>query len=284
MEIDNLLENIKQEDCLTLEVRNLVGNWFVGSQVDSDLLYEAKSIQTLCAKNYQLSEQASHSSFQRFDNLRKMLLSEARDPRALYLVLVNHLLKLKAVSEKNSKDALFLAQQGREIYAPMANILGIGELKWELEDLSFRLLEPNIYQKIARLLSETRCEREKYIKDIEGIVSKLLQKHNIDCDIKVRVKHIYSIWRKMQQKKLDYKNIYDIRAVRIIVGDVGTCYEVLGILQDFWKNIPSEFDDYIANPKPNGYQSLHAAVIAEQGKVLEVQIRTHQQDEYAHEY
>ncbi|MEK9712177.1 MAG: bifunctional (p)ppGpp synthetase/guanosine-3',5'-bis(diphosphate) 3'-pyrophosphohydrolase, partial [Thalassolituus sp.] len=167
------------------------------------------------------------------------------------------------------------------IYAPLAHRLGIGHLKWELEDLSFRYLQPEAYKKIATLLDEKRLARQDYIETVVQTLRDELTAFGIECDVYGRAKHIYSIWRKMSRKNLDFSKIYDIRAVRILVPEVRDCYATLGIVHSLWRHIPNEFDDYIANPKENGYRSLHTAVIGPEGKVLEVQIRTNAMHEDA---
>jgi GTP pyrophosphokinase len=155
----------------------------------------------------------------------------------------------------------------------------MGLLKWELEDLAFRALEPQVYKRIASLLEEKRSERETYIDKFTTRLEALLREQEIDADVQGRAKHIVSIWRKMQRKNLEFHELFDVRAVRILVGSVADCYAVLGVVHTTWQHIPPEFDDYIANPKDNGYRSLHTAVVAEDGKVVEVQIRTFEMHE-----
>jgi GTP pyrophosphokinase len=155
----------------------------------------------------------------------------------------------------------------------------MGLLKWELEDLAFRALEPQVYKRIASLLEEKRSERETYIEKFTTRLEALLKEQDIEADVQGRAKHIVSIWRKMQRKNLEFHELFDVRAVRILVSSVADCYAVLGVVHTTWQHIPPEFDDYIANPKDNGYRSLHTAVVAEDGKVVEVQIRTHEMHE-----
>jgi GTP pyrophosphokinase len=169
-----------------------------------------------------------------------------------------------------------VAKEVSEVYAPLAHRLGIGYLKWELEDLAFRYLEPASYLQIAKLLDGKRLDREKFLGITQRAILAELESKDIDGEVQGRVKHIYSIWRKMQRKGIPFSEVYDIRAVRILVDDIQDCYAALGIVHTKWRNIPREFDDYIANPKSNGYQSLHTAVIGPEGKALEIQIRTHQ--------
>jgi len=174
-----------------------------------------------------------------------------------------------------------VAEEVFNIYAPLAHRLGIGHLKWELEDLAFRYMQPEAYKKIAGLLDEKRLARQDYIETVVQRLRDDLLGAGIKCDVYGRAKHIYSIWRKMSRKNLDFSQIYDIRAVRILVPELKDCYAALGIVHTLWRHIPNEFDDYIANPKENGYRSLHTAVIGPEGKVLEVQIRTHNMHEDA---
>lgn len=169
-----------------------------------------------------------------------------------------------------------MAREVFDIYAPLAHRLGIGQIKWELEDLSFRYLEPEAYKKIATLLDEKRLDRQEYVGKVVETLKTAIEGAGIECDIQGRAKHIYSIWRKMRRKNIEFSEVYDIRAVRILVPEVKDCYAALGITHTFWKHIPQEFDDYVANPKENGYRSLHTAVIGPEGKALEVQIRTHE--------
>lgn len=208
------------------------------------------------------------------DQLRKMLLAMASDPRVVVIRLAEHLCELRACRKVEQSEREKLANETKLIYAPLANRLGIGQIKWELEDLAFRYLEPKTYKEIANLLDEKRVDREVYIVNLINELKNKLAEHNIQADIVGRVKHIYSIWRKMHRKNLDYDELYDIRAVRVLTKNVTDCYASLGVVHSLWRNIPKEFDDYIATPKENGYQSLHTAVIGPNGKTVEVQIRT----------
>ena len=169
-----------------------------------------------------------------------------------------------------------LARLTRDIHAPLANRLGIWQLKWELEDLAFRYLQPQVYKQIATQLDEKRTGRERYIAAVIASLQKALAEHGIRAEISGRPKHIYSIWRKMQRKQVGFDELYDLRAVRIAVDDVAACYAALGVVHALWVPIPSEFDDYIARPKSNDYRSLHTAVVGPEGRTLEVQIRTHE--------
>jgi GTP pyrophosphokinase len=174
-----------------------------------------------------------------------------------------------------------LATETREIYSALANRLGVWQLKWELEDLAFRYLDPATYRSIATALKEKLEERVGFIDEVKGILTKELGKNGIEAEITGRAKHIYSIWRKMQRKDRGLESLYDIRAVRLLVNDVRDCYAALGIVHNIWSYIPGEFDDYIANPKGNDYQSLHTAVVGPGGQTVEVQIRTHEMHRHA---
>lgn len=215
------------------------------------------------------------------ENLRKMLVTMIDDVRVVLIKLAERTCAIRAVKDAPEEKRYRVAREVFDIYAPLAHRLGIGHIKWELEDLSFRYLEPHKYKQIASLLDERRLDRQQYIEAVMSQLRHELSGAGIDGEITGRVKHIYSIWRKMQNKGLDFSQIYDVRAVRILVPEVRDCYTALGIVHTLWRHIPNEFDDYIANPKENGYRSLHTAVIGPEGKVLEVQIRTHAMHEEA---
>ncbi|RLK48834.1 (p)ppGpp synthetase I SpoT/RelA [Alkalispirillum mobile] len=219
-------------------------------------------------------EQLAEAS-DRAEGLRKMLLAIASDVRVVFITLAERLHDLRTLRELPEALQRRIAQETRDIYAPLANRLGIWQLKWELEDLAFRYLQPDVYKQVARLLAERRLDREAYIERVRQSLHDALRESGIKADVVGRPKHIYSIWRKMQRKGLRFEELYDLRALRVLVDDVGTCYAVLGVVHSLWKHIPKEFDDYIATPKENNYRSLHTAVIGPEGKTLEVQIRTH---------
>jgi len=174
-----------------------------------------------------------------------------------------------------------IARETLEIYAPLANRLGIAQLKWELEDLAFRHLEPEAYREIAALLERRRSEREAYVARAIAELERALARAGIRARITGRPKHIYSIWRKMRRKGVGFEQVFDVHALRVLVDDVTACYAALGVVHSLWPPIPGEFDDYIAQPKENLYQSLHTAVVALEGRTLEVQIRTHEMHRYA---
>ncbi|MFC3607456.1 GTP diphosphokinase [Stutzerimonas tarimensis] len=215
------------------------------------------------------------------ENLRRMLVAMVDDVRVALIKLAERTIAIRAVKSADEEKRRRVAREVFDIYAPLAHRLGIGHIKWELEDLSFRYLEPMQYKQIAQLLHERRVDRELYINTVMQQLRESLSETGIKADINGRAKHIYSIWRKMQKKGLQFSQIYDVRAVRVLVPEVRDCYTALGIVHSLWRHIPKEFDDYIANPKENGYRSLHTAVIGPEGKVLEVQIRTHAMHEEA---
>ncbi len=215
------------------------------------------------------------------ENVRKMLLALIDDVRVALIKLAERTCALRAVKNAPEERRQRVAREVFEIYVPLAHRLGIGQLKWELEDLSFRYLQEDNYKRIASLLDERRVDRERFVVEVTEELRRQLDRANIDAEVTGRAKNIYSIWRKMQAKKLDFSQIFDIRAVRILVPEVRDCYATLGIVHNLWRVIPNEFDDYIATPKENGYQSLHTAVIGPDKKVFEIQIRTFAMDEDA---
>ena len=218
---------------------------------------------------------------QQAERLRRMLLSMVEDVRAVLIKLAFRVQRLRQLGDADLETRLEVAQESLDIFAPIANRLGIGQLKWELEDLSFRYLEPSTYKRIATYLEETRDSREQFIHDVVDVLKQTLAEVGIKAEIHGRPKHIYSIWKKMTSKQRDFNELFDVRAVRIAVDSIADCYAVLGLVHGKWRHIEKEFDDYIANPKENGYQSLHTAVHGPGGKPIEVQIRTHKMHEFA---
>ena len=214
------------------------------------------------------------SSIRQMENLRRMLLAIVEDIRVVLIKLASHTCEMRAAVSMDEAFKRKLAKDTEEIYAPLANRLGIGQIKWELEDYAFRFLAPEEYKQIAHLLDERRIDRENYIDNVVKEILEALQLQGIEASVFGRAKHIYSIWKKMQRKGVKYDQIYDVRAIRILASNIRDCYAALGVVHGLWQHIPKEFDDYIANPKSNGYQSLHTAVIGPEGKTLEVQIRT----------
>ncbi len=219
---------------------------------------------------------------QRAESLRKMFLAMGDDVRVVMIKLADRLHNMRTLSSMPDHKRKRISKETLEIFAPLANRLGIFQIKWELEDLAFKHLEPEKYQNIARKLDQHRPSLDQYVTKIAAEVETALQEAGIKAKVSWRTKHIYSIYRKMQRKEVDIEHIFDVRALRVIVKDVRSCYAALGIVHAKWRPIPGEFDDYIAAPKENGYQSLHTAVIDNNGEQFEIQIRTesmHQQAE-----
>jgi GTP pyrophosphokinase len=217
------------------------------------------------------------------ENLRKMLLAMVEDIRVVLIKLAERTQALRFLMSGDEVARRQAAREVSDLFAPLANRLGVWQLKWELEDLALRALEPVVYKEIARALDERRLDRQRYIDDVIDALSRALRAEGIDADVSGRPKHITSIWNKMRRKGVGIDALYDIRAVRILVDDVKDCYTALGIVHHLWTPLAGEFDDYIAKPKPNDYRSLHTAVIGPEGKPLEVQIRTremHHHSEY----
>jgi GTP pyrophosphokinase len=209
------------------------------------------------------------------ENLRKMLLSMVEDIRVVLIKLAERTQALRFLMNGDAMQRASVAREVMDVYAPLANRLGLWQLKWELEDLSLRALEPNEYKRIARLIDERRADRERYIREVVSLLDRELAAVGLAAEVSGRPKHIYSIFSKMRRKQIGIDALYDIRAVRILVDTVRDCYTALGIVHHLWAPLPGEFDDYIAKPKSNNYRSLHTAVIGPEGKPLEVQIRTH---------
>ncbi len=215
------------------------------------------------------------------ETLRKMLLAVVSDPRLMLARLAEELVALRHARELPGPERERRALEARAIYAPLANRLGVWQLKWELEDLAFRYLEAQEYRRVAAALNERRADRERYIETLCGELLARLRAAGIEAEVYGRPKHIYSIYRKMQRKQLAFEQLFDVRAVRVVVASIPECYGALGIVHGQWPYIPGEFDDYIATPKGNGYRSIHTAVIGPQGRSVEVQIRTPQMHEHA---
>ena len=215
------------------------------------------------------------------EGLRRLLLSIVRDLRVVLILLARQLVRLRRASSLAPEARERLARLSADIHAPLANRLGIWQLKWEMEDLVFRILQPDTYRRVATLLAEKRGDRERFIEEAKRALREALERAGIRAEVAGRPKHIFSIWKKMQKKGLSFDDLYDIRAVRVLVDDVAACYTVLGIVHGLWSPIPSEFDDYIANPKANNYRSLHTVVLGPRGKSLEIQIRTVEMHEHA---
>ena len=210
------------------------------------------------------------------ETLRKTFLAMGEDVRVMFIKLADRLHNMRTLSHMPEHKRKRIAKETLDIFAPVANRLGIWQIKWELEDLGFRYVNPEKYKEIAELLTEKRPDREAQLEDIKEKLVKLLEQNNIHAEISGRPKHIYSIYKKMQKKDKAFDMVRDVRAVRLIVPDVPSCYAALGVIHTTWRPIPGEFDDYIAAPKDNFYQSLHTAVIYDDKRPVEVQIRTHE--------
>ncbi len=208
------------------------------------------------------------------ESLRKMLLAMAEDVRVVLIKLADRLHNMRTLAALPEDKQLRIARETMDVFAPLANRLGIWQVKWELEDLAFRYLEPAGYKRIAGFLAERRVDREAYIADFVARLKAALQEAHVEAEVTGRAKHIYSIWRKMSRKGKDFEQIFDVRAVRVLTHTVRDCYAALGVVHSLWSHVPGEFDDYIATPKENNYRSIHTAVIGPQGKTVEVQIRT----------
>ena len=228
---------------------------------------------------------------QQLETLRKMLLAMVQDIRVVLIKLAERTQTLRRLSGASADQQKLIAQQSQSIFAPLANRLGVWQLKWELEDLSVRYLEPELYKRVAKLLDERRVDRERYITEVVAQLTQALHQADIKAEVTGRPKHIYSIINKMKRKQLDFSELYDVRAVRILVDDMPVdgmptdgirgCYTALGLVHQLWQPIESEFDDYIAHPKSNNYRSLHTAVVGPRGLPLEVQIRTREMHQHS---
>jgi GTP pyrophosphokinase len=215
------------------------------------------------------------------ENLRRMLLGIADDVRAILVVLAKRLQLMRRLKRLPPEVQRRVARETHVVHAPLANRLGVWQVKWELEDLCLRYLEPERYTTLAKQLDGKRREREAFVADVIQRLGDACRQSGIPVELSGRPKHIYSIWKKMQRKRLDFEQVFDVRAVRALVDTVSQCYEVLGIAHSLWRPVPGEFDDYIAHPKPNGYRSLHTAVVGDDGKPLEIQVRTREMHEHA---
>ena len=230
---------------------------------------------------YQLRVATRSNPVEQNEVLRKMVLGMVEDVRVVLIRLASRTQTLRWFAKNPSSERNDYAKETLDIYSPLANRLGVFQLKWELEDLSFRYLEPELYKRIAQMLDERRVERQQYIADAIATLARELEAAGVKGGINGRPKHIYSIWNKMRNKGLDFSQVYDVRALRVIVPEVKDCYTALGVVHNLWQPIPKEFDDYISRPKGNLYQSLHTAVVGPAGKTLEVQIRTEDMHRHA---
>ena len=273
-----LYRSVRENKLELTRVRKLFGD------VSASLIEGVQRMAAISsASNHSGDTVFGQQSIEQAENVRKMLVAMVDDVRVALIKLAERTCAIRAVKKAPVEKRQRVAKEVAEIYAPLAHRLGIGHIKWELEDLSFRYSQPFDYKYIARLLAERRLDRQTYIEHVLDILKQTLARENINAEVTGRVKHIYSIWRKMRRKGISFDEVYDIRALRILVDTERECYSVLGVVHALWRNIPHEFDDYIANPKENGYRSLHTAVKGPDNRILEVQIRTremHDEAEY----
>ena len=248
----------------------------IKNEFGDDVLHMIQGIEKL--HGFKANKTDSHEQTER---LRRMLLAMVDDVRVVLIKLAYRVQRLRELADKDEVTQKAVASESLEIFSPIANRLGIGQLKWELEDLSFRYLQPETYKRIAKMLEEKRAGREAYIQQVVAEIKSLLDSADIDAKVYGRPKHIYSIWSKMTHKDKQFTELFDVRAIRVTVNTVTECYTALGLIHGRWHHIAKEFDDYIANTKENGYQSLHTAVYGPEGKPVEIQIRTRAMHEFA---
>src|SRR6267378_7596858 len=259
--------------------KHLGGVEKIGEQFGAEIAALAAGVERL----YQLRIATRSSPVEQNEVLRKMVLGMVEDVRVVLIRLASRTQTLRWFARNPSDERPAYARETLDIYSPLANRLGVAQLKWEMEDLSFRFLEPELYKRIAGMLDEKRLEREQYIARAIAVLTRELEAAGVKGEIYGRPKHLYSIWNKMRAKSLDFSQLYDVRALRVIVPSMKDCYTALGVVHNLWQPIPKEFDDYISRPKGNLYQSLHTAVVGPAGRTLEVQIRTeemHRQAEF----
>ena len=247
----------------------------LGKYCSADVTNKIKGVLSMDGVRGLQTHQSVGNDTVQIENLRKMLLVMVDDVTVVLIKLAERLFSIRIAKEKTKQERLIIAEEIKSVYAPLANRLGVGHIKWEMEDLAFRYLNRESYLSIAKSLAEKRVAREIYVNTVLTTINDALKDLNINAELMGRAKHIYSIWKKMQRKQVGFEEIYDVRAVRVLVPKIQDCYSVLGVVHGQWKHIPKEFDDYIATPKENGYRSLHTAVIGPNGKTLEIQIRTH---------
>lgn len=264
--------------CLLSDSRLRTDNFYnvMKNEFGEDILHMVQGIEKL--HGFKAAKTDSHEQVER---LRRMLLAMVDDVRVVLIKLAFRVQRLRELSDKDKITQKAVASESLEIFSPIANRLGIGQLKWELEDLSFRYLQPETYQRIAKMLEEKRGERESYINQVVAEINSMLISSSIEAKVYGRPKHIYSIWSKMTHKDKQFAELFDVRAIRVTVNTVAECYATLGLVHGRWHHIAKEFDDYIANTKENGYQSLHTAVYGPEGKPVEIQIRTREMHEFA---
>lgn len=259
--------------------KSLLTEDVIQNSYNSTIWHLVQGIEKMAAIHILHHQKHGNLSPEQVDNIRKMLLAMVEDVRAVVIKLALCIIELRLAKNVDEETRVLVAKEASTIYAPLANRLGIGQIKWEIEDYCFRYQHPIYYKKIASMLDEKRRDRTKYIRNFVSQVKNALQAVDVSGDVFGRPKHIYSIWKKMQKKGLTFERLFDIRAVRILVDSEAECYRVLGAVHMKWRPISKEFDDYISAPKANGYQSIHTVVIGPEGKPVEIQIRTHQMHE-----
>lgn len=255
---------------------NLVDEAWLQSHLDDEIAQLVVTVQQMQSISELQHFRHGKPGEAQIDAVRRMLLAMVEDVRAVLLKLAERVCYLRQVKNLDEETRVLTAKECSEIYAPLANRLGVGQLKWELEDLAFRYLHPDIYMAIARQLDEKRWQREQYIETFVSDLQQALDAQQVNAKVYGRPKHIFSIWKKMQKKNLQFDELFDIRAVRIITQSLKDCYAALGIVHSMWRHLASEFDDYVATPKANGYQSIHTVVIGPEQKNVEIQIRSEQ--------
>ena len=246
----------------------------IGKLVDATTKLGKISLQTT---NVTTRRGSALSGASQAENLRKMLVAMAEDLRVVFIKLADRLHNMRTLQALTPEQQIRISHETLDIYAPLAHRLGIWEVKWQLEDLSFRYLEPEKYRRIASLIASKRADRERFIADVTSLLKQEFEKAGIKAEITGRAKHIYSIYQKTERYIAlgkDFDDIHDLLALRVVVDTVPDCYASLGIVHNLWRPLPDQFDDYIANPKANGYQSLHTTVMCERTTPLEIQIRT----------
>ena len=247
----------------------------------TDLVYSVAAMATTSLLEMSDSPMLAKEQQSQVENVKRMLASMIDDARVAVIKLAERVVALRYAKNYDPQRRQRIAQEAGSVFAPLANRLGLWQLKWELEDLSLRYLQEDIYLGIAKQLSQKRQQREAQVEAMTERVVGLLGDHGVSAEVEGRAKNIFSIWRKMQAKNVPIAEVYDVRAVRIIVDSLADCYAALGVIHTTWQHLPAEFDDYIAVPKENGYQSIHTAITADDGDTLEVQIRTRQMHEDA---
>ncbi|MFT5164164.1 MAG: GTP pyrophosphokinase [Alteromonadaceae bacterium] len=280
--VEILVELRMDPDSLTtalifpLFIEKCVTNEAIEKQFGKDIMLLLTGVEKMDAISTIEGGTSHKTSEIHVDNIRRMLMAMVEDVRSIVIKLAERICNLRDVKNGSEEDRVLMAKETASVFAPLANRLGIGQLKWEMEDLSFRYLHPDVYMSIARLLDDKRSEREQYMVDfVDSALSKLAAQE-ITAEVDGRPKHIYSIWKKMDNKNYHFDQLYDIRAVRVITQSMEDCYGALGVIHANWEHLASEFSDYIATPKRNGYQSIHTVILGPDGKTIEVQIRTEQ--------